>query len=381
MSSPLRIACIAKAVDPRGPSGVSSFLGCFMQLGKRQGFEVELVERPIREARKDDADGEWNTKGRKTSLGGVRLALGYFREILRDAAFFLRNRKRLAGRILFVNEFGCETLPIAARLAFPLSRIVLMSHTHPGLDAAARHPVRRLVEQRCMRSASDVVFNSGASRKNWEQRLSPGRAFGTVRWLGTGDPDKSVPEDYPVREPNGVDFVCLARFVEWKGHRRLLEAWRIAVAKSPGRVRLLLVGDGPALGEMRELSGRLGISGSVVFMGARDAGAGYINGADVLVLLSIEPEAFGLVLLEAMSRKKPVVASRIGGIAEVVRDGETGVLVDPCNTEEVAGAIVRLAESAEERRRLGDNGYERWKEHFTEERMLDRFEKYFKGQT
>ena len=138
-----------------------------------------------------------------------------------------------------------------------------------------------------------------------------------------------------------------------------------------------MVGDGPELEDCQRLVSELGIADTVVFMGGRENGACYFNGGDVGILLSIEPEAFGLVLLEAMSRGKAIVASRSGGIPEVVADGETGLLVDPLDSQAVADAISRLARSSELREKLGRAGLERWKSMFSVERMLQAYESHF----
>ena len=108
---------------------------------------------------------------------------------------------------------------------------------------------------------------------------------------------------------------------------------------------------------------------SIFFLGSKPHGARYFNGADVGVQLSIEAEAFGIVLLEAMSRGKPVLGSRIGGIPEGVVDGETGILVDPDDRDRVARAILDLAMTPENRTRMGETGLRRWRERFTVSRM------------
>jgi glycosyltransferase involved in cell wall biosynthesis len=85
-----------------------------------------------------------------------------------------------------------------------------------------------------------------------------------------------------------------------------------------------------------------------------------------------------LVLLEAMSRKKPVLASNVGGIPEVVEADVTGILVDPFDTDAVSAAILRLAGSEELRHRMGEAGLARWKKCFTAERMATDYSSYFR---
>lgn len=309
-----------------------------------------------------------------------RLFLGYLQLLLRDLRFVWSVRKRLRGAVIVVNEFGCETLPIAVRLVFPFSRIVAISHTHPGMLADARHPVRRSVEEFCAMCVSDVVFNSQSLMDCWGERIRSIPKKRSVIHYGIPEPSADVPADYPEKKQEYVDFVCGSRFVYWKGHRQLLDAWKLALESCPNLpIRLILVGDGPTFGEMQAHARELNVSDSVVFLGAKKNGAAYFSGGDVGVLPSIEPEAFGLVLLEAMCRGLPVLASNLGGIPEIVVDDETGLLVDPMDVEQVASAIVRLATDRELRITLGQNGKKRWKEHFSEPRMLEEYKRVLGG--
>ena len=243
----------------------------------------------------------------------------------------------------------------------------------------AAHPVRCLTEHLCYWSVSDILYNSGSSRHEWARKLGIPESKGRVIHLGTEPPDLTVPSDYPVREPGMVDFICVARFVEWKGQGSLIRVWQEVLGKGELRARLILIGDGPCFDATRRDADVAGLGSKVVFLGARPKADRYFNAADVAVLLSSEPEAFGLTLLEAMSRGKPILASRIGGIPEIVENGESGLLVSPCEYGKVADCVHALIASADERRRLGRNGRKRWESNFTIERMIGRYEAYLIG--
>lgn len=420
--APVRIAYVVYSEWRERQSGLSTYIRTLLNLFDREGFEAEIVEIPefipahaasgtppgdARAQHLGDGSaqprppGRWEERGpgeakhpaAPPSFAGLRLALGYVRALLRDIRRLWMHRKELRGGIVMTNEFGCEVLPIALRCVVPAARIVAIGHTHPSVDARALHPVRRAVERLCYASVSDIVFNSVSLREQWRKKLGLRRIRGTVILHGLEELDPGIPVEYPERDDGTVDFVCVARFVAWKGHRQLLRAWKRAEERTKTPVRLILVGDGPTLEDNIAYARELGLavadlcepstvhcppSADVVFLGRRADGARYFNGGDVGLLLPVEPEAFGLVLLEMMSCSTPVVASRRGGLPEVVEDGGTGILVDPTDADDVASALCRLAEDPATRGRMGALARQRWEERFRVERMLNDYEAYFK---
>ena len=108
-------------------------------------------------------------------------------------------------------------------------------------------------------------------------------------------------------------------------------------------MELRIVGEGPLQYEMMELAGTLGIREKVNFLGVR-SDIGCQIASSHLMLLPSQQESFGLAALEAMASKVPVVASRVGGLPEVIEDGRSGILFTLGDTEEAAGKAVRLLE-------------------------------------
>ncbi len=347
-------------------------------------------------------------------LGSFRLLLGYLKRFLHDYRFARLQRREIGERMIILSSFGCETLPPAYRLAFPRNRLILISHTHPGEKNAARHPVRSRIERICAATADMVVFNSHANRRLWEKKLGHPVRNAAVIHYGLPAPACDVPQDYPVKSQGVVDFLYLAQFYSWKGQTEFLDAWAMALKKldppslrpsvfglqsvvcglqsdsqsdppglqssvcslrSTSRMRLIFVGDGVRRAAAEARAAELGVEDSVIFLGSRPDGARYFNRADVAVLMSRQSEAFGFVLLEAMSRRKPVLAANIGGIPEVVENGETGLLADPCDTAGITEQILQLARDTELRDSLGKAGEQRWRECFSVERMLAEYDK------
>lgn len=144
------------------------------------------------------------------------------------------------------------------------------------------------------------------------------------------------------------DFVIgmISRITPLKGHIDFLRAASIVVRKIP-RLKVLIVGEAPPSKkryreELELLVRRLGISNIVSFIGPREDIADILSQFDVLVLPTRTPEAFGRVIIEAQAVGVPVVASRIGGIVDIIRDGENGLLVFPEDPRSIADAVLKL---------------------------------------
>jgi glycosyltransferase involved in cell wall biosynthesis len=146
-------------------------------------------------------------------------------------------------------------------------------------------------------------------------------------------------EDYHIDADAPIVGV-VARLEAEKGHRTLLQAWPLVLAAVPN-AWLLVVGEGSERDSLEAQADLLGISGRVVFTGRREDVPAVTAALDISVLPSYR-EAQGLSVLEAMALSRPVVASAVGGIPEMIEDGVSGLLVPPHDCAALAAAIVRL---------------------------------------
>jgi glycosyltransferase involved in cell wall biosynthesis len=146
-------------------------------------------------------------------------------------------------------------------------------------------------------------------------------------------------DDYRIPESSPIVGV-VARLEAEKGHRTLVDAWPVVLAAHP-EAWLLIVGEGSERNSLEAQAASLGISEKVVFTGRREDVPAVTAALDVAVLPSYR-EAQGLSVLEAMALSRPVVASNVGGIPEMIEDGVTGLLVPPGDCEALGAAIVRL---------------------------------------
>lgn len=174
-----------------------------------------------------------------------------------------------------------------------------------------------------------------------------------------------------VRNDNGDRFlklISVGRLSPEKGQAGLLDV--VAMLRDRGvSLSLTLVGDGPEADALHARTRALGITALVHFVGRQDERTtlASIAAADVLVLPSFM-EGLPVVLMEAMALGVPVVATRVAGIPELVRDGESGLLFDPADWTALADAITRLAVDAPLRQSLAVNGRRRIEQDFAIER-------------
>jgi len=199
---------------------------------------------------------------------------------------------------------------------------------------------------------------------------------------------KNVDKGYLHRELGLDDATQLVGMIahfypDVKGHDIFLEAARLLI-ESIGKhkkVHFALVGTDFFRGNysqlMKDYAVKLGISDSVSFLGMRNDIFSIIDSFSVLALPSKVREGFGLVLTEAMARKIPVVGSRIGGIPEVIKDKETGLLVEPNNPNSLSNAIIKILANPDIAKRMGEAGRCRVEEKFSSKVVARNYEALF----
>lgn len=146
------------------------------------------------------------------------------------------------------------------------------------------------------------------------------------------------------------------QFIPCKGLNFLIEAWR-DVINVFSDARLLLLGNGPTMEDMKKLAMTLGIADSVEFCGRVSQITDYLHATDVFVLPSLQ-EGMPNSLLEAMACGLPVVATRIGGVVDIVKDGENGILVEAGDSKSLARGIIRLLNDREFAGHIASNAFQ-----------------------
>jgi glycosyltransferase involved in cell wall biosynthesis len=182
------------------------------------------------------------------------------------------------------------------------------------------------------------------------------------------------------RENQGLVVGTISRLSADKGLDLLIAAVKRLGLKFPG-LKVEIVGAGPERKKLERLTYNQGRPLPVCLRGGlgRAAIVEFLQNLDVFTLTPIHGESFGLVLAEAGAAGKPSVVTDVGGVAEVVKDGETGIVVPPGDVGALAEAIRRLLGNVDLRKRMGRAARRRVERMFTLDKMLNRYEQLLRN--
>jgi len=183
-----------------------------------------------------------------------------------------------------------------------------------------------------------------------------------------------------IRNEFGIDpedflIGTAGRMVPVKGYDILLKAARIIVDKNP-RVKFLLAGDGPLKLELEKMAENMGLAEDVKFVGFRDDIIDFLDSLDIFIMTSYH-EGIPVVLLEAMALSRPIVATGVGGILEVIEDGKSGILATPSDHVGFAEKCLGLMSEEDLRKSLGQGAKERIKTDFSSAVQKEKIHKLY----
>jgi glycosyltransferase involved in cell wall biosynthesis len=264
----------------------------------------------------------------------------------------------------YANAFA---LPAAAFAGVPV-RIGSRRELNPDKSAA-----QIALQRQTYRFAHKIVANSRAASR---QLASEGIAADRIQIIPNGvnaGANATVTRTGPV-----TTILTVANLRAEKAHEVLLAAAAELRPRYP-YLRYRIAGDGPRLAELKALASSLGLDGTVRFLGHREEVPALLHDADVFVLPS-RSEAFPNGAIEAMAAGLPVVASRVGGLLDLIDDGRTGLLVRPDDPGALAGAIESLVLSPERAGMLGAAARDEVARSYSFDRMVRGFEDLYFSQ-
>ncbi len=266
----------------------------------------------------------------------------------------------------------------ACRTARNRPALVLHFHGACLLLAAKFKPIGPLLRS-CIRKAQGVVSNSSFTAGLVDKLLPP--PF-PQRIIAFGSPLKGDPLPPPRNAAKLI--LTVGRVVVRKGIAFLLRALPTVAAGIDAKVAIVGKGDPKVEADLRRVTEELRLGDRVVFAGKVPEAdlIRWYRDCDVYCLPAIvdpqgETEGLGVVLLEALTYARPVVASRVGGIPDIIRDGETGLLVPEKDPEALAAALLALLRDPERAERLGRQGRERVSKEYSWEHVIGQWEAFY----
>ena len=272
---------------------------------------------------------------------------------------------------------------LAARLA-GVPRIVHTPHGHCFTGYAGRTLTRLfIVLERWAATFTDrlIGLTDQEVRDHLDRRIGrPGQWLSIpsgieAEWFETTPAEARAARAALGLPPDVLLVGSVGRFEPVKGHVHLLEAFSALAPRFPD-LYLALVGDGELLPELRSRASRGGLAARVLFLGWRDDVAALLRALDLFVFPSLN-EGMGRALVEAMAAGLPIVASRAGGIPDVLEQGEAGMLVEAGSAEALAHGIETLLLDPTLRVRLGKTARDRARS-YSAEGMLQEIEAVYR---
>jgi glycosyltransferase involved in cell wall biosynthesis len=295
----------------------------------------------------------------------------------RDPRFFLRLKAKLREEnIHILHAHGYPGMTVG-RGAGILARVpVMIGHMHSTYwDYTAKQcRIERWLSAYtaviicCSRAVADFVTT--------HERIPAVKTAVIYNGIDSGKINK---RDYRQKEQRLI--TCVASLFPHKGHRYLLEAAKIIVSRyCGGRVKFMMAGDGVLKDELMAYARELGIGDNVEFPGTINDLSAVMAQSDAVVLPSSEREGLGLALLEAMAAGVPVVGTSVGGIPEIIRDGENGLLVPPKDAPAMAQALIEIISDGKKAQEMGKKGQSMIESQFSLTGMLHKIETVYREQ-
>ena len=335
---------------------------------------VLAMDESVVQTRKDAIDG-----GSLLKLRAAWQMLRYSRKL----AKFLKKRR---ADVLHCNSLKAD---IVGAIAAKSARVTLLWHIHDRIEPDyLPSRVVQVLRMLCRRLPNGIVANSGATLqtlhlpKTKEARvIYPGVPLDEIEGEIAAAAEDRVLDVAQTAEKRVVRIGMVGRISRWKGQHVFLEAASQVREQFPN-AQFVIVG-APLFGEEKyerevcDLCARLGLDGCVTWTGFCDDVAAHVRSWDLQVHASTVAEPFGQVIVEGMALGKAIVATDGGGVPEIVRHDETGLLIPMNDSSAMSNAILSLLREPRRAREMGIRGRERVREVFTASQMARQLESFY----
>lgn len=305
--------------------------------------------------------------------------------------FEIRESIKVADRLNEKYNFDIiysNTLAVLLGIIFAKKKkIKHLWHVHEIIESPSIFK-KTFIKLLSLKANSQIVYNSIATQKFWNTNSSI-RMKNTVIWNGLElDYEQlSITEIQEIRtnkfnlSDNEIIIALVGRISRWKGQMVLLEAFN-KIAQDYSFIKLAIIGSPPPNQEvfLHNLENKITeyqLNDIVLLIPFQDSINDIWQSIDIAVVPSTEPEPFGMVAIEAMLAKKPVIGSNHGGLSEIIVNEETGFLIEPNHPEELAQKLRKLILNESLRIEMGQKGFERVNNNFSVKNYVSSFEALF----
>jgi L-malate glycosyltransferase len=313
-----------------------------------------------------------------------------FPVLIYEILILYRQFKKLSPDILHINNGGypaalsARAAAIAGKLAGVSRVIMVVNNMAVGYQRFSRwldYPVDCLVS----RQVDLFVTGSEAAATNLKLVLSlpNNKVMAIHNGIAIRSRSASKQETRArlgLKDFGGVIFGVVALLIPRKGHQVLLDSLLMQIKEKrlkDDSFKIMIEGSGPLRQNLVDFVNSKDLTRYVIFVGDEDNIVDFISALDVLILPSVQDEDFPNVILEAMALGKPVIASRLAGTPEQIVNGETGLLVEPRNIEQLGKAICHFVDNPSALGKMGYAGLCRFSNSFTCHIALDNYTKIY----
>lgn len=282
------------------------------------------------------------------------------------------------------------TNTLAALLGFIFARkrkIMHLWHVHEIIESPKLF-TRLFCKLIQNKANTKIVYNSLSTQSFWD--INPEiKAKSTVIWNGLELPKesastneiKAIRENFFKANQEDIVIALVGRISRWKGQLFLLNVFNSLSKKHPN-LKLVFIGSPPPnqdnfLENLNSDIQNFNLTNKVLVVPFQQEIFKFWQSIDIAVVPSTEPEPFGLVAVEAMLAKKPVIAANHGGVTEIVVNDETGLLFEPNNEDALYKALQQLIDNPQKRELMGIKGYQRATDTFSITTYVQNFENLF----
>ena len=338
-------------IDTLRPGGAEELVFTTVRHLDRHRFDpmVAVLGPPL------DLMPEIESAGVPVAVFNVRGPSDWPRAIWNLARFMRRNRVDIVHTHLRWSNVLGRLAAVISRTPCVVTTLHHLDYTYwPAMSISAR--LWKAIDLLTAIAINDgLVAVSEAVRRDYVRRIAPRRVALIYNYLDIAAFGQPVETRAAARHALGwcdEDFVLLAvgRLAPEKGHAYLVRAMAEILQTIP-HARLVLVGDGPQDGPLKALADELGIAHRLSALGSRRDIRRLLTGSDLFVFPSTG-EAFGIAVIEAMAVGLPIITTNVDGLAEIVRDGQDGLLVPHADAGALTAAVVKLFEDVPLRQAL-----------------------------